>query len=283
MIEDQIYRDKPPPKQRLAIQVEEQHGPLPWLFHPNPEINYETETIVWRPAWPFLVLALLRPVGTFLLTLIALIVLVRLAILPLGVALVIGLPALFACAFWAYWVYEEHENDIYILTRQNITDVDKRPFGPESRRVAPLGAIQDISFRLGFWEALLQNFFGIGFGDVVIKTGGAAGGDFTFQHVPNPRGVQATLNDYLTDFRKREKERTLQDALALLKQYHELQKSHDELVSDERINAMIAEQISARIEETQPVTGVDREQIRELLRSELGRMMRIGRLGRRRI
>ncbi|HEX5691662.1 MAG TPA: PH domain-containing protein, partial [Roseiflexaceae bacterium] len=214
MIEDQIYRDKPPPKQRLAIQVAEQHGPLPWLFHPNPDINYETETIVWRPAWPFLVLALLRPVGTLLLTFVALVILVRLALLPLSAALIIGLPVLLACAFWAYWVYEEHENDIYILNRQNITDVDKRPFGPESRRVAPLGAIQDISFRLGFWEALLQNFFGIGFGDVIIKTGGAAGGDFTFRHVPNPRGVQATINDYLTDFRKREKERTLQDALA---------------------------------------------------------------------
>jgi hypothetical protein len=283
MIEDQIYRDKPPPKPRLAIQVEEQHGPLPWLFHPNPDINYETETIVWRPAWPFLFLALLQPVGSFLLAMVALAVLTRLGILPLGAAFVIGLPVLLVCAFWAYWVYEEHENDIYILNRQTITDVDKRPFGPESRRVAPLGAIQDISFRLGFWEALLQNFFGIGFGDVIIKTGGAAGGDFTFRHVPNPRGVQATLNDYLTDFRKREKERTLQDALALLKQYHVLQQQHDELVSDERINAMIAEQISARIDQAQPVAGIDREQLRELLRNELSRMMRLGRLGRRRI
>jgi hypothetical protein len=282
MIEDQIYRDKPPPKPRLAIQVEEQRGPLPWLFHPNPHINYETETIVWRPFWIFLLLALLRPLGTFLLTFVALAVLLRLELLPVGVALAIGLPVLLACAFWAYWVYEEHENDIYILTRQNITDVDKRPFGPESRRVAPLGAIQDISFHVGFWEALLQNLFGLGFGDVTVKTGGAAGGDFTFKHVPNPRGVQATINDYLTDFRKREKERTLQDALALLKQYHALQQNHNELMDDARVKDLIADQVSARIEQVQPATEFDRQQLREMLRYELNRMLRFGRLGRRR-
>jgi hypothetical protein len=282
MIEDQIYSDKPPPKPRLAIQVEEQRGPIPWLFHPNPHINYETETVIWRPFWLFLVLALLRPVGTFLLTVAILVFLLRLEFISIGLALGLGLPLLLASAFWAYWVYEEHENDIYILTRQNLTDVDKQPFGPESRRVAPLGAIQDISFKLGFWEALLQNVFGLGFGDVVVKTGGAAGGDFTLEHVPNPRGVQATINDYLTDFRKREKERSLQDALALLKQYHMLQGRHGELMSDEKIAALIDEKIAAQL--TQPqVTAIQPEPTRGSARGELIRALRLRRLGRRRV
>jgi hypothetical protein len=282
MIEDQIYSDKPMPKQRLAIQVHETHGPIPWLFHPNPHIDYEREMVIWRPFWPFLLLELLRPIGTFLVLMLALLFLVRLELLSLGVALVLGLPGLLACAFWAFWVYEEHENDIYILTRQNITDVDKRPFGPETRRVAPLGAIQDISFKVGFWEALLQNLFSLGFGDVVVKTGGAAGGDFTFKHVPDPRGVQATINDYLTDFRKREKERTLQDALALLKQYHMLQGRHGELMSDERIAALIDEKIAAQLAQPQAV-AVQSETTRGAVRGELIRALRLRRLGRRRI
>jgi hypothetical protein len=282
MIEDQIYSDKPLPKPRLAIQVHEQHGPLPWLFHHNPEINYERETVIWRPFWFFLLLELLRPIGTFLVLTLALVFLVRLELISLGIALIVGLPVLLACGFWAFWVYEEHENDIYILTRQNITDVDKRPFGPETRRVAPLGAIQDISFHVGFWEALLQNLFNLGFGDVVVKTGGAAGGDFTFKHVPDPRGVQATINDYLTDFRKREKERTLQDALALLKQYHVLQKNHGELMSDERIAALIEERVAAQLAQPQAVEA-RAETARQAVRGELIRMLRLRRLGRRRV
>ncbi|HET9224188.1 MAG TPA: PH domain-containing protein [Roseiflexaceae bacterium] len=282
MIEDQIYSDKPLPKPRLAIQVHETHGPLPWLFHPNPEIDYEREQVIWRPFWVFMVLEMLRPIGTFLILALALVFLVRLGLISPGLALAIGFPGLLACAFWAFWVYEEHENDIYILTRQNITDVDKQPFGPESRRVAPLGAIQDISFRVGFWEALLQNLFNMGFGDVLVKTGGAAGGDFTFRHVPDPRGVQATLNDYLTDFRKREKERSLQDALALLKQYHVLQSRHGELMSDERIAALIDEKIAAQLAQPQAVT-IQSETTRGAARGELIRALRLRRHGRRRI
>jgi hypothetical protein len=282
MIEDQIYSEKPLPKPRLAIQVHETHGPFPWLFHPNPEIDYEREQVIWRPFWPFLLLQLLRPIGTFLILTLVLLFLVRLELLPVGWALALSLPGLLACAFWAFWVYEEHENDIYILTRQNITDVDKRPFGPETRRVAPLGAIQDISFDVGFWEALLQNVFNLGFGDVVVKTGGAAGGDFTFKHVPDPRGVQATINDYLTDFRKREKERTLQDALALLKQYHMLQKNYGELMSDEKIAALIDEKIAAQLAQPQ-VVAVPPEVARGSGRGELIRALRLRRLGRRRI
>jgi hypothetical protein len=282
MIEDQVYSDKPQAKPRLAIQVQELHGPLPWLFHPNPEINYERETVIWRPFWPFLLIQLMRPIGTFLIVMLALVFLLRLELISLGVAFALGLPALLACGFWAFWIYEEHENDIYILSRQNITDVDKRPFGPETRRVAPLGAIQDISFNVGFWEALLQNLFNLGFGDVVVKTGGAAGGDFTFKHVPDPRGVQATINDYLTDFRKREKERTLQDALQLLKQYHVLQKNHGELMSDEKIAALIDEKIAAQLAQPQAVAAQS-ETAREAVRGELMRVLRLRRLGRRRI
>jgi hypothetical protein len=282
MIEDQIYSDKPLPKPRLAIQVQELHGPLPWLFHPNPHIDYERETVIWRPFWPFLLLELLRPIGTFLIVMLALLFLIRLELISLGVALLLALPVLLACGFWAFWVYEEHENDIYILTRQNITDVDKRPFGPETRRVAPLGAIQDISFNVGFWEALLQNLFNLGFGDVTVKTGGAAGGDFTFKHVPDPRGVQATINDYLTDFRKREKERSLQDALQLLKQYHLLQQNHGELMSEERIAQLVAAQVSAQLAQPQ-AAAVQAETARGAVRGELLRTLRLRRLGPRRV
>jgi hypothetical protein len=119
--------------------------------------------------------------------------------------------------------------------------VDKKPFGPENRRRAPLSSIQDITFNVTFIENLL------GYGDVVIQTGGAGGGTFTFYHVPNPRGVQATLNDYLTDFRKREKKRQLRDTVALLREYHTAQLAHGEGLSLDEILQHVEERMSARI------------------------------------
>jgi hypothetical protein len=240
MIEDQVYGNKPPPAPSPAIHVRERGGPIPWVFHPNPHIDHKTETIVWRPFWLFLVIAVLRPVGTFLLATVALVILNRLGMLPGVWAFVLWLPILLACGFWTFWIYEEHENDMYILTRNDISDVDKKPFGPESRRRAPLSAIQDISYDVGFLENLL------GYGDINIQTGGAGGGQFTFHHVPDPRGVQATINDYLTDFRKREKEGQMQNTLDILKQYHAAQLAHQELLDRERL-AVVAAEVSQSV------------------------------------
>src|SRR5262249_17117952 len=234
MIESQVYDNKPPPKPSPTIHVEEQPGPIPWLFKPNPEIR--GDTITWRPFWIFLLLAMLRPIITLILVTIGAILVLRLGLLPSSLVFLIWLPIALFCAGWIFWIREEHENDKYILNRQNIIDVDKRPFGPERSRRGPLAAVQDIVFDVSFIENIL------GYGDVIIDTGG--GGKFTFKHVPDPRGVQATINDYLTDFKKGEKERQLQDALALIKQYHLAQGEHSELMDEERVRALISEQVS---------------------------------------
>jgi hypothetical protein len=274
LIEDRVYDNKPPPQPAPAIHVEEQRGPIPWLFATNPEIH--GDTVIWRPFWIFLVLAMFRPLITLGLASVAALLLVRIGLLLSSTALLIWLPLALFCIGWIFWIREEHENDKYILNRQNIIDVDKEPFGPERSRRGPLGAVQDIIFDVGFIENIL------GYGDVIIDTG--AGGRYTFRHVPDPRGVQTTINDYLTDFRKREKERQLQDTLALLRQYHMAQGEHGELISEERLAALIAEQMSAQMAEATPASDSDREEgVRNVVRGELWRMLRLRRIGRRRI
>ncbi len=98
---------------------------------------------------------------------------------------------------------------------------------------------------MGFVEAVLSSL-GVGYGDVVVETGGAGGAEFTFHHVARPARRQATINDYLTDFRKHEKERQLQDTVAMLKLYHQAQAEHQELFAEARIAELIAEQMAAQ-------------------------------------
>jgi hypothetical protein len=231
MIEDQVYGNKPPPEPGPAIRVRTQEGPAAWLFPANPEIR--GDTITWRPSWVFMALALLRPTLSFALVAAGLVMLAALGVISALAALAVGGVALLVFGFWFYWIREELINDVYVLNRSTIIDVDRKPFGPESVRRAQLGAIQDISFDVSFVESLL------GFGTVVVTTGGAGGGKFTFNHVPDPRGVQATINDYLTDFRKHERERQLQDSLTLIKQYDAAQRAHGEKLTRAEIDRLI--------------------------------------------
>jgi hypothetical protein len=255
---------------------------VPWFFATNPEIDYEREIVIWRPFWLFLVLAMLRPLAIMFLSGVVFVFLTRLGLSNGTLLFLLWLPIAIGCAGWIFWIREEHEHDLYILTRQDITDVDKKPFGPESRRRAPLGAIQDISYDVSYLENIL------GYGDVIVETGGAGGGKFTFKHVPDPRGVEATINDYLTDFRKREKERQLQDTIALIKQYHEAQREHVELVDQQQLAGLIANQLALETAQRElaerapqgmheldgPLPPPVRREIRGIVRREFARWRR---------
>jgi hypothetical protein len=241
-----VYDAKPQGSQDIkpylkAIQEkQEQRGLLSWLFPPNPEIK--GDTLIWRPAAIYLSFILLRPVGTFLAILIGALVLASTQLLAAELFVIVLLLALLVCGFWVYWIREEYVNDTYILTRREIVDVDKRPFGPVNRRSAPLDNVQDISFDISFVESIL------GFGTVKIRTGGGgSGNEFTFEHVPNPRDVQMTINDYLTDFRKSKREQGLQDSVALIREYHALQRERGELLDAERLQATLDERANAAV------------------------------------
>jgi hypothetical protein len=191
----------------------------------------------------------------------------RLGLLSPAAALLVGAVIALVTLAWGYWIREEHENDKFMLNIREIIDVDKKPFGPESSRRAPLSAIQNIEFDVSFIEGLL------GFGDVIITTAGGAG-KFTFEHVPDPRGVQATINNYLSYFKRRETERNLKGTLDLLQQYHNLQVEHGELINsnlltNEMVLDLISRQVEAQIAADLPAQ-VERE-VAEQVPREVGR------------
>lgn len=271
LILNQLYENKPPKSDtpQVEVDISEAGGLLGWFRHPNPEVKKEGEfeVLTWRPVKLFILLAITRPYFSFLLPALALWFFTRLGLLSPAAALLVGILIAIVALAWGYWIREEHENDKFILNIREIIDVDKKPFGPESSRRAPLSAIQNIEFDVSFVESLL------GYGDVIITTAGGAG-KFTFEHVPDPRGVQATINNYLSYFKRRETERTLKGTLDLLQQYRKLQLEKDELITDNLMNnqsvvALISRQVEAQLAADLPAQ-VERE-VSEQVPRELDR------------
>ncbi len=85
--------------------------------------------------------------------------------------------------FYRFW---DWTNDIYMVTDEQVIDVDRTPFGKETRTAAPLDNILSTGYtRLG----IMANLFN--FGDVQINVGG---GTLVFEDVADPAGVQADID-----------------------------------------------------------------------------------------
>ncbi len=223
MVETRVYNEPPQKIKRQLPSTTLRWNWLRWLLPPNPEIQAETETVIWRKHWLFLLQGLAAPLAMLLVGLIILVLLGSWGLLASQWQGVLILALVIAFVAWAAWEIEDYRNDMYILTPTNIIDIEKKPFGPEDRRAASIGAITNVSFETTFISNLL------GYGNVVVETAGS-GGKFTFNHVPNPRDVVTTINDYYVMFKRADKERALNDMLELLRHYHLAQQRHHELL-----------------------------------------------------
>lgn len=195
---------------------------LRWLIPDNPEIDEQSSTIIWRPHWIFLLRGLLGPLLLLVVASLALTISANLFLLnslELGIALSL---LLLVVLLWSLWEWEDYRNDCYILTPEKVVDIEKKPFGPEDRREAGMGAINNISLQTTY----ISNLFG--YGDVVLTTAGG-GTPFTFNRVPQPRDVVAKITEYNVRFKRADQNRSLNDMLGLLRHYHEAQLAHDEI------------------------------------------------------
>ncbi|MEI7643358.1 MAG: PH domain-containing protein [Chloroflexales bacterium] len=223
MIEAKVY-DAKPTKKVFKKDIKTTRGMrlMRWLFEENPEINEDNGTITWRAHWIFVLRALIGPVLLLFGGMLVIVIGVRLIQPePIQITLFTAILVLVFVA-WSAWEIEDHRNDLYILNLTNVVDIEKKPFGPEDRRQASLGAVTNISFETTFISNLL------GYGNVVLETAGG-GGKFTFDHVPRPRDVMQKINDYQVAFKRGEKEKNLNDTLNLLRHYHTAQQRHSEL------------------------------------------------------
>ena len=93
-------------------------------------------------------------------------------------------------SFILWWIYQyiDWSNDIFQVTPDQILDIDRKPFGTEERRAAPLENILSTEAqREGFLEYLLN------YGTVYINVGGAT--ELRFSDVTDPATVQQDIDN----------------------------------------------------------------------------------------
>jgi CRP-like cAMP-binding protein/membrane protein YdbS with pleckstrin-like domain len=238
-IEDQLYPERLKPAVPGSALIPPQippagrrRGPVrlgalqDWL--PRFEIR-EDGKVTWRKHW----INLLQRTGPqFLLLLLSIYVVLALTLaavtasLGLSVILLppVGwfvfqawmlLPVLFLSALAALWFiyqYVDWRNDIYIVTDDEVIDVERQLavfpfffFFTENRRQASLSNVQYVDLKIPHPLAMILNY-----GNVIVRTAGAEG-TLDFLWVSNPRGVHAEILRRLAAFEEREREREFQE------------------------------------------------------------------------
>lgn len=180
--------------------------------------------IIWHKHW---LNAVGRTAAPFLFLLLTLVfgILILANVIPLflgGAALAFGWLVMVAAAvFWLWWQYTDYRNDVYIVTDDRIIDIEMQPLGLNvKQREGGLEKVQNVvAQQNGIWATIFR------YGDVVISTAAADEG-FTFNMVPNPTLVQATVFQKLNQFRVRDQKRQdlkrQQELIEALTVYHQL-------------------------------------------------------------
>ncbi len=176
---------------------------LPAFRHRESARERNTDHIIWRKHWIVLATQVSGPLlllGGILLLLFgqyfAWIDALHEAFLAVDLLLVLA--GLVDIA-WFAWIVADWRNDTYEVNTEILVDVEKKPlFFSESRREARLGDIENIEISVPTPLHYLLDF-----GDVRLQTA-AQQGDFTFDSVPDPRGVAAEIQRRIGEFRRRQ-------------------------------------------------------------------------------
>jgi len=178
----------PPDTSKPKAPAPEKITPLRRFLSDIAHLRYEIGgTILYRTHWFILLkkiwipsLLLLGFAALFLLSVMGQFTLLSLQATCALTIMVGGVISL----WWLYQFFDWH-NDVYLITPDQIVDVNKRPLGREFRQAAPLKNILSIEYkRLGILGLILN------FGTVYIRVGDQ---QLTFDNVFNPAEVQREL------------------------------------------------------------------------------------------
>jgi hypothetical protein len=167
------------------------------MFH----LRYEQgKTIIYRTHWFNLLQKTWAPslVLTGLLVVFGISAFNQFAILSLSATC--GLIFIVGSIVFGWWFYQymDWHNDLYLITLDQVVDVDKKPLGQEERQAAPIKNILSIEYKRIGLTGLVLNF-----GTVYIRVGDR---QLTFDNVFRPSEVQRELFHRLSEVKQKEKE-----------------------------------------------------------------------------
>jgi hypothetical protein len=145
----------------------------------------EGDSVIYRKHWYMLVRDVWKSSLGLLLVLIALGLYVAgylPPVVPLSAVALVLMTAFIPLAGWWLYEYVDWKNDIYMVTTDQIFDVNKKPLGAETRKSAPLVNVLSLKYERPGLLGILLNF-----GTVVATV---AGTEFRFEGVFDPVGVQ---------------------------------------------------------------------------------------------
>ena len=145
----------------------------------------EGDTVIYRKHWYMLLSDIWKPTLGMLLVVAGLAVYVAGFLppsVPLSAVLLVVLVTFIPLASWWLYEYVDWKNDIYMVTVDQIFDVNKKPLGAETRKSAPLANVLSLKYERPGLLGLMLNF-----GTVVATV---AGTEFRFEGVFDPVGVQ---------------------------------------------------------------------------------------------
>jgi len=121
--------------------------------------------------------------------------------------------------FWSFYRFLDWYNDRFIIAQGMLTDIDRRPFGTEEKRSAPIERIQSVRYKKKGAFGLLFNF-----GTVFIRIGDE---EFTFDDLHRPAEITQIIFDaqeaLLDQARSRQADADRRQALDWIETYHQLQ------------------------------------------------------------
>ncbi len=159
-----------------------------WLFSDFLKVRFDSAGIItYRKHWFVLLQKTILPLLGILLAGGFLIAVVTRNItgLDYSMALSLSISLLVVCLAWMVYQYADWRNDVFQLTHSQIIDIDRKPFGRESRRTAPLENILSIEYERRGIIAMLFNF-----GTVYITVGNT---QLSFNDVHQPSKVQQDI------------------------------------------------------------------------------------------
>jgi CRP-like cAMP-binding protein len=145
----------------------------------------EGDSVIYRKHWYMLLSDEWKPTLGLLLVVVALALYVAgfwPPAVPLTAVVLVLLTAFTPLAGWWLYEYVDWKNDIYMVTTDQIFDVNKKPLGAETRKSAPLANVLSLKYERPGVLGILLNY-----GTVVATV---AGTEFRFEGVFDPVGVQ---------------------------------------------------------------------------------------------